>query len=172
MRFGLRELIFLIVLLAVPASALFIVFKPRNVEIQQALREIDTKRQRLDRLAQLTIGHHRHPYRLHAKTRARKRKDASPAGETATANRVAQARGEVSRIALPAEIRAERRHECCAADAQVASRLVQLENANDLAPEVDADRTGAPGPALEHHGLKPPSPGPVASALSPQRGRR
>jgi len=54
MRFGLRELIFLIVLLAVPASALFIVFKPRNVEIQQALREIDTKRQRLDRLAQLT----------------------------------------------------------------------------------------------------------------------
>jgi type IV pilus assembly protein PilO len=54
MRFGLREVIFLIVLLAVPAVSLFYVFKPRNEEIQQALKEIAVKQTRLDRLEAAT----------------------------------------------------------------------------------------------------------------------
>lgn len=54
MRFGLREFIFLIVLLAVPAVSLFYVFKPRNDEIGQALDEIKVKQTRLDKLAEVT----------------------------------------------------------------------------------------------------------------------
>ncbi len=54
MRFGFREIIFLIVLLAVPAVSLFYVFQPRNNDIKQALEEIQVKRARLDRLAQVT----------------------------------------------------------------------------------------------------------------------
>jgi type IV pilus assembly protein PilO len=50
MRFGIREAIFFIVLLAVPAVSLFYVFQPRNVEIQQALKEIALKQERLDQL--------------------------------------------------------------------------------------------------------------------------
>lgn len=50
MRFGIREAIFFIVLLAVPAVSLFYVFKPRNEEIQQALTEISVKQARLDQL--------------------------------------------------------------------------------------------------------------------------
>ena len=38
MRFGIRELIFLVVLLAVPVASWWYVFNPRNAEIQQALR--------------------------------------------------------------------------------------------------------------------------------------
>ena len=54
MRFGFREIIFLIVLLAVPAVSLFYVFQPRNKDIQQALVEIQVKQARLDRLAEVT----------------------------------------------------------------------------------------------------------------------
>ncbi|MCH8244120.1 MAG: hypothetical protein IH897_16140, partial [Planctomycetes bacterium] len=43
MRFGIRELIFLVVLLAVPVASWWYVFKPRNAEIQQAHREIEVK---------------------------------------------------------------------------------------------------------------------------------
>jgi type IV pilus assembly protein PilO len=50
MRFRFREAIFFIVLLAVPAVSLFYVFKPRNEEIQQALKEISVKQARLDEL--------------------------------------------------------------------------------------------------------------------------
>jgi len=51
MRFGLRELVFVIVLLAVPIASLFYVFKPRNAEIEAALGEIDRKEARLAQLA-------------------------------------------------------------------------------------------------------------------------
>ena len=54
MRFGFREFIFLIVLLAVPAVSLFYVFQPRNREIRQALDEMRVKQARLDRLAEVT----------------------------------------------------------------------------------------------------------------------
>ncbi|MBX3373264.1 MAG: type 4a pilus biogenesis protein PilO [Phycisphaeraceae bacterium] len=54
MRFGFRELIFFAVLLAVPVMSLFYVFKPRNGEIESALREIDVKRGRLANLAEIT----------------------------------------------------------------------------------------------------------------------
>ena len=54
MRFGFREFIFLIVLLAVPAVSLFYVFQPRNREIRQALDEMQVKTARLDRLDEVT----------------------------------------------------------------------------------------------------------------------
>ena len=54
MRFGIRELIFFIVLMAVPISSFFFVFKPRNELINQAKAEIQIKQSRLDRLAALT----------------------------------------------------------------------------------------------------------------------
>jgi len=53
MRLGFRELIFLIVLLAVPIASYVYVFKPRNVEIQQASSEIETKRERLERFQEV-----------------------------------------------------------------------------------------------------------------------
>ena len=43
MRFGLRELIFMIVLLAVPVASWWYVFMPRNAEIVQAKIEVLTK---------------------------------------------------------------------------------------------------------------------------------
>ena len=54
MRFGFREFIFLLVLLAVPAVSLFYVFKPRNEEIRTALEEIAVKQARLNRLDEVT----------------------------------------------------------------------------------------------------------------------
>lgn len=53
MRFGFRELIFLVVLLAVPVASWWYVFKPRNAEIQQALREIEIKQTKLDKLREV-----------------------------------------------------------------------------------------------------------------------
>ncbi len=55
MRLGFRELIFLIVLLAVPIASYVYVFKPRNVEIQQANSEIETKRERLNRFQEVAV---------------------------------------------------------------------------------------------------------------------
>lgn len=51
MRFGLREFIFFVVLLAVPVASFFYLFKPRNDEIRQANAEIQAKQGKLDRLA-------------------------------------------------------------------------------------------------------------------------
>lgn len=51
MKFGFREFIFFIVLLAVPVAAYFYVFKPRNDEIKKANEEIAMKQARLDTLA-------------------------------------------------------------------------------------------------------------------------
>lgn len=50
MRVGIREAIFFIVLLAVPAVSLFYVIWPTKNEISQALAEIDVKQARLDKL--------------------------------------------------------------------------------------------------------------------------
>jgi type IV pilus assembly protein PilO len=51
MKFGFRELVFFIVLLAVPAASGFYVFKPRNEEIRQAEKEIQVKQARLEQLS-------------------------------------------------------------------------------------------------------------------------
>lgn len=51
MKFGLREFIFFIVLLAVPVASYFYVFNPRNEEIKRANEEIAMKQSRLDTLA-------------------------------------------------------------------------------------------------------------------------
>ena len=53
MRFGIRELIFLVVLLAVPVASWWYVFKPRNAEIRQAHREIEVKQAKLDKLREV-----------------------------------------------------------------------------------------------------------------------
>lgn len=54
MRFGIRETIFFIVLMAVPIASFFFVFQPRNELINQARLEIEIKQSRLDRLAAIT----------------------------------------------------------------------------------------------------------------------
>lgn len=54
MRFGIREAIFLIVLLAVPVASFMYVFKPRSEQIRKANQEIATKTERLDRLEEVT----------------------------------------------------------------------------------------------------------------------
>ncbi len=51
MRFGVRELLFFFVLLAVPIASFVYVFKPRNDEIRQAKDEIEIKQAKLDKLA-------------------------------------------------------------------------------------------------------------------------
>ncbi len=54
MQFGSREVIFLIVLLAVPVASYFYVFKPRNHEIRQAQIEVENKQAKLDNLREVT----------------------------------------------------------------------------------------------------------------------
>jgi len=54
MRFGIRELIFFVVLLAVPVVSFLYVFTPRNQEISEALKEIEVKQARLDKLEEVT----------------------------------------------------------------------------------------------------------------------
>ena len=53
MRFGIRELIFLVVLLAVPVASWWYVFRPRNTEITQARVEIEIKQAKLDKLREV-----------------------------------------------------------------------------------------------------------------------
>ena len=53
MRFGFRELIFLVVLLAVPVASWWYVFRPRNDEIAQAHMEIKIKQIKLDKLREV-----------------------------------------------------------------------------------------------------------------------
>ncbi len=51
MKFGVRELLFLFVLLAMPIASFVYVFKPRNDDIRQAKQEIEAKQAKLDKLA-------------------------------------------------------------------------------------------------------------------------
>ncbi len=54
MRLGLREIIFLVVLLVVPLASYFYVFKPRNTEIQQAQAEVEIKQTKLEKLREVS----------------------------------------------------------------------------------------------------------------------
>lgn len=54
MRFGLREIVLLAVLMALPLSSYWLVFRPQNAEIAQARREMEHKRKMLDKLRQAT----------------------------------------------------------------------------------------------------------------------
>ena len=53
MRFGLRELIFLVVLLVVPVASYMYVFKPRNDQITEATAEVEQKQTRLAKLKEV-----------------------------------------------------------------------------------------------------------------------
>jgi type IV pilus assembly protein PilO len=50
MQLGFREMIFLLVLLAVPAASYFYLFQPHDEKIRQARTEIEMKQAKLDRL--------------------------------------------------------------------------------------------------------------------------
>ena len=54
MRFGMREMVLLIVLLAIPVASMFLVFKPQNVAIERAKKEIEHKARTLDKLKEQT----------------------------------------------------------------------------------------------------------------------
>ncbi len=54
MKFGIRELIFMIVLIAMPVSSFWFVFKPQNQEIIRAKKEIEHKELMLEKLEQET----------------------------------------------------------------------------------------------------------------------
>ncbi|MFO0827175.1 MAG: type 4a pilus biogenesis protein PilO [Phycisphaerales bacterium] len=53
-KFGMREVVFAGVLLAVPIASYFFVFGPRNSQIRQAKTEMEAKEGRLTELAKLT----------------------------------------------------------------------------------------------------------------------
>ena len=55
MKFGMRELVLLIVLLAIPVASLFLVFKPQNVAIERAKKEIEHKERTLDKLKEQVV---------------------------------------------------------------------------------------------------------------------
>ncbi len=54
MRFGLREFIFILLLLGMPVAAYFFVFEPRNQQIAQAQAEINEKAAKLAQLEAAT----------------------------------------------------------------------------------------------------------------------
>ena len=54
MRFGFREAIFLVLLLAMPVAAYFFVFKPRNTQIAEAREEVRKKQDKLKQLESAT----------------------------------------------------------------------------------------------------------------------
>lgn len=54
MGMGIRQFLFLIVLLAVPLASYFMVFKPQNAEIARAKAEIEMKQTMLDKLRAAT----------------------------------------------------------------------------------------------------------------------
>lgn len=54
MRFGIREIVFLLVLLAVPVASFLFVFSPQNEEIEQAKKEIAHKESMLESLSKAT----------------------------------------------------------------------------------------------------------------------
>ena len=54
MRFGIRELVLLMVLMALPLSSWWLVFRPNNEKIEQAEQEIEHKRELLAKLQTVT----------------------------------------------------------------------------------------------------------------------
>ena len=54
MIFGVRQAVFLLVLLAMPLASYFLVFRPQNREISRARKEIELKAQMLDKLREAT----------------------------------------------------------------------------------------------------------------------
>lgn len=54
MKFGLRELLLLLILIAVPIASWWMVFRPQNREIQLAKQEIQHKRAMLEKLREET----------------------------------------------------------------------------------------------------------------------
>jgi len=54
MRFGIRELIFVLVLVGMPAAAYFFIFQPKNQLQQEARAEIQSKKTKLQSLDQAT----------------------------------------------------------------------------------------------------------------------
>jgi Tfp pilus assembly protein PilO len=54
MKFGLREMVFIVLLMAIPLSAWWFVFKPRNEHNTEATRQIEAKRAKLRQLNQAT----------------------------------------------------------------------------------------------------------------------
>lgn len=55
MRMGIREITFILLLLAMPVAAYFFVFEPRNQQITQARQEIALKQQKLAQLEAATM---------------------------------------------------------------------------------------------------------------------
>ena len=56
MRFGFRELVFILLLLAMPVASFFFVFKPRNEQIREARTEIRDKQEKLRQLTAATLS--------------------------------------------------------------------------------------------------------------------
>ena len=56
MKLGIRELLFVLVLLAMPLAAYFFVFEPRNRQIAEVQREIAEKQAELKQLEQATMS--------------------------------------------------------------------------------------------------------------------
>ena len=54
MKFGIREIIFLVILIAMPVSSYWFVFRPQNEEIAEARKEIEHKELMLEQLAAAT----------------------------------------------------------------------------------------------------------------------
>lgn len=54
MRFGFRELIFVLLLLGMPVAAYFFVFEPRNTQIEAAVAEVRQKQAKLQKLEEAT----------------------------------------------------------------------------------------------------------------------
>ncbi|MEO1583192.1 MAG: type 4a pilus biogenesis protein PilO [Planctomycetota bacterium] len=54
MRFGVRELVLLAVLMALPLSSWWLVFRPNNEKIEQAEQEIEHKKEMLEKLQTVT----------------------------------------------------------------------------------------------------------------------
>lgn len=53
MRFGLKEVIFLVVLIAVPTASVFYVFKPNQRNIDKQVADMEDKQAQLDQLARV-----------------------------------------------------------------------------------------------------------------------
>jgi len=54
MRFGFREVVFIMLLLAVPVGAYLFVFEPRNQQVEEVKEEIKRKQAKLEELEQAT----------------------------------------------------------------------------------------------------------------------
>ena len=56
MKFGIRELLFMVLLLAIPAGAYLWVFKPVNEHVESQRQAIETKEKKLVNLQQAMVG--------------------------------------------------------------------------------------------------------------------